>query len=153
MASSSPFPGMPADPFTSFWSDFMAKLGQNAAPPPTPSQEAMNQMRRAFFDAMAQHADQFMRSEAFATAIRQSMDHALGWQQMVNQTLQKTLSAAQMPSRADADHLTMLVRGVEDRLMARLDDVSKRIKQLENGKADGKPARGAAEKKPSRRRG
>jgi hypothetical protein len=49
----------------------------------------------------------------------------------MNQTLQKGLSAAQVPSRADADHLVVLVRGMEDRLLERLAKIEQRLGQLE----------------------
>lgn len=133
-----------SDPFSSFWTEFMSRMwsavpGASAAPPPSPSQEMMNQMRRVFFDAMAAHADQFMRSEAFLNSMKQSMDNALAWQQMMNQYLQKGVSATQMPSQADADHVVLLVRGMEDRVMKKLEELEKRVDRVDGSKA-AKPA-------------
>lgn len=122
------------DPFSAFWQDLMARsiasgmtgMGQN------PSLEAMNQMRRIFFDTFAQHAEKFMRSEAFLQSMKQAMDAGLAWQQTLNQAMQKNLAAAQMPSRADVEHVALLVRGVEDRLSHKLDALQQRIENLED---------------------
>jgi hypothetical protein len=73
-----------------------------------------------------------MRSEAFLAAMKQSTDHALAWQQSMNQVLQKGLSAGQMPSRADADHVVSLIRGMEDRLLEKLDRISERVDRIES---------------------
>lgn len=139
-------PGSPFgfnDPFTVFWTDFVKRVAPAGATPPSPSTEAMNQMRRAFFDALAQYFDQFMRSEAFLGAMKQSMDHAMSWQNMFNQYVQKGLSAAQMPSRVDTDHVAMLVRGLEERVLDKLDELHRRVDVLEHhGKPE--PARKAA---------
>lgn len=124
--------GVGADPFSAFWTDFWARAaasGAGAIPQPPP--DAMAQMRKAFFDALSEHMEGFMRSEAFLNAMKQSMDHALAWQQMMNQTLQKGLSGAQMPSRDSADHVVLLVRGMEERVLGKLEDMVTRIEKLE----------------------
>ncbi|MCG3128308.1 MAG: hypothetical protein CHACPFDD_03190 [Phycisphaerae bacterium] len=125
----SPFPA--ADPFTAFWGEFMTRMTSMGFQPPQPGADAMQQMRRAFFDAMAQYADNFMRSEAFLGAMKQSMDSALAWQQSMNQFLQKGLSTAQMPSRADTDHIVQLMRGLEDRLLGRVAILETRMDSIE----------------------
>lgn len=126
------------DPFTAFWTDFTSKMWSAApgasGPPPAPSPDVMKQMRQAFFDAMARYADEFMRSEAFLGMMKQTMDNALAWQQMMNQMLQRNLSAAQVPSQADADHTVMLVRGMEDRVMKKLEEMEARLRGLEGAK-------------------
>ena len=129
MSENSSIPGF--DPFMKFWGDFMGKMGAAGMPTPQPSQDFMNQMRRAFFDAMATHADQFMRSEAFLSMMKQGMETSLAWQQSINQFLQKGLAAAQMPSKVDSDHLVSLVRGMEERVLERMDELNKRIDRLE----------------------
>jgi len=131
MASDTTF-GMPgADAFAQFWTDFMkrsASVGVAAAPP---APDVMTQMRKAFFDALAEHADRYMRSEAFLQAMKQSMDSTLAWQQQMNEFLHRSLAAAQMPSHTDTDHTVMLLRGMEDRIMARLDEMAERIERIE----------------------
>lgn len=143
-----PFPGK--DPFTAFWQDFtnrMTAAGMQSAAG-NPSIDAMNNIRRIFFDSFARHAEEFMRSEAFLKNMKQAMDAGLAWQQTLNETMQKGLAAAQMPSRADSDHLTMLVRGMEERIMNRLNDLSDRVATLEGD--DAKPARKTAAKTTKR---
>jgi hypothetical protein len=124
------FPG--ADPFTSFWTDMMGKMAAAGAPAPSPAKEWSDQMRKACFDAMAEQADQFMRSEAFLGAMKQSMDNSLAWREQMNQFLTKGWSTAQMSTRADADDMVRLVRGMESRLSAKLEELSSRIEQLES---------------------
>ena len=138
MAENTSNPGF--DPFMKFWTDFMGKMSASGMPSPQPSPDFLNQMRRTFFDAMAEQADQFMRSEAFLAAMKQGMETSLAWQQSLNQFLQKGLAAAQMPSKVDSDHLVSLVRGMEERVLERLDELAKRIDRLE-GASRPKPAK------------
>ncbi|MEP0845550.1 MAG: hypothetical protein HRF50_01870 [Phycisphaerae bacterium] len=123
------FPG--GDPFTAFWSEMWSKLGAGGAAAPQPQPEVFERMRKAFFDAMAQQAEQFLRSETFLKAMKQAMDNALGVQQMMNESLRKGLSAAQAPTRADADHVSQLVRDAEERILDRLDALDRRVERLE----------------------
>ncbi|MCA9242661.1 MAG: hypothetical protein KDA32_01805 [Phycisphaerales bacterium] len=124
--------GIPgADQFTRFWGDFVGRLSANGVAPP--SNDAAEAWRKAFFAAMTDHLDSFMRSEQFLAAMKQSMEGALAWQQTMNQALQKGLSAAQMPSRADTDHMVRLIRGMEDRLVDRLEELCGRVEALEKG--------------------
>lgn len=128
-------PGMPGpEMWTKFWTDYCAKAmpvggAMNASP-----QEFGERMRKGFFEAMTKYFEEYLRSEAFLNSMKQSMDHALAWQQAMNQYMQKSLSAAQMPTREDADHVVLLIRGMEDRVMARLDEMAKRIEKMEKPK-------------------
>ncbi|MBL8880317.1 MAG: hypothetical protein JNG88_14480 [Phycisphaerales bacterium] len=124
------FPGL--DPFMQMWNDFAGRMSAVGMTPPQAGSDAAQQMRRAFFDSLTQYFDQYMRSDAFLNAMRQSMESGLAMQNMINQQLQKGLNAMQMPSRMDTDHVAMLVRGVEDRLLDRIDELHKRIDRLEN---------------------
>ncbi len=134
--------GVPgADQFSRFWGDFVGRLSANGAAPP--SNDAAEAWRKAFFAAMSDHLDSFMRSEQFLASMKQSMESALTWQQTVNQALQKGLSVAQMPSRADTEHMVRLMRGMEDRLVDKLEGLSRRIDALEQGGGAAKPARNA----------
>jgi hypothetical protein len=136
------YANMGRDPFTAFWQDVAGRMMSAGIPaaPANPSLETMNQMRRVFFDALAQHSEQFMRSEAFLKAMKQAMDASLAWQQTLSQTMQKGLGAAQMPSRTDVEHLTGLVHGFEERMNRKLDELSARIAALESaGGREGAP--------------
>lgn len=154
MSSESP-PFGSADPFTKFWTEFWGKLSECGSAPASPSADVMNQMRRVFFDAMARQADEFMRSEAFLAAMKQAMDSSLAWQQSLNQFLSKGLQTAQMPSRVDADHMAVLVRGMEERVLARLEELSQRVGRLERAETGGASSAGksaGAGKKSTERR-
>lgn len=130
--SSSPNPFASADPFVRFWSDAMSKFVPGAAPA-APAPDALEQLRRSFFDALAQSADQFMRSEAFLQAMKQSMDNSLAWQKQVNQFVQQGLSSAQMPGKADNEQIVAILRGLDQKINARLDELSQRVEALEQG--------------------
>ncbi|MFN0136418.1 MAG: hypothetical protein ACKVS9_09930 [Phycisphaerae bacterium] len=112
-----------------FWQDFFGKMGGMQ-----PGPDAMERMRKAFMDSMSKWAEEYMRSEAFLGSMKQSMDASLAWQQKINEQLQKGLAAAQMPSREDTDQVTLLIRGMEDRLMDRLERITQRIEKLEKSK-------------------
>ncbi len=129
------------DPFMRFWTEFAGRCAAAGAPPPSPPADLLSQMRRAFFDALAQQADQFLRGEAFLAVMKQTMESSLAWQQTLNQFLQKGLSASQIPSRADADHVVVLLRGLEERLHERLDDLARRIERVESVSGLTQPAR------------
>lgn len=128
------FAGM--DAFGAFWTDFVKRMATIGVTPPAaaPTPDVLSQIRRVFFDAMAQHAEQFMRSEAFLNAMKQSMEHSLAIQQSMNEFIKKGLAAGQMPTRDDADHITLLVRGVEERVLDRLEKLGNRLDRLENGR-------------------
>lgn len=129
-SNSNPFFGN--DPFTRFWTDFMGKLASTGFTPPQPAPDVLKDIRRTFFDVLAEQADQFMRSEAFLNMMKQGVESGLAVQQTMSQFMQKGLQAAQMPSRADADHFVVLLRGMEDRIVERLDDLARRVDRLES---------------------
>ena len=119
------------DPFSAFWTDFWSKAGvapSAAAAGGTPSfgPELMERWRKAFFEALSRSSEEYLRSDAFLRMMKQSMDQSLTWQQAINQQVQQGLAAAQMVSRADVDHLVSLLRGLEERLMHRLDALENR---------------------------
>jgi hypothetical protein len=103
----------------------------------------LNNMRRMFFDSLARHSEEFMKSEQFLQGMKQAMDAGLAWQQTINQSMQKTLSAAQMPTRGDTDHIALLVRGLEDRLLSKIEELSDRVASLESDES-GETAKPAA---------
>lgn len=119
-----------AEQMTAFWQEFLGKMGGVQ-----PGPDATERMRKAFFDAFARWAEEYMRSDAFLASMKQATDAALAWQQNMNEMLKKGLSAAQMPSRDDADHVTLLVRGMEDRLLDRLEQITRRLDKLEKTSA------------------
>lgn len=130
-----------ADALGAFWTEFARLVA--SAPFQTAGPEAFQQMRRALLDTMAQQADAFLRSEAFLNAMKQTLDSSLAWQQMVNQYLQKGLSAMQMPTGADTGQIAQLVRGLEQRLSRRIDALERRLERAQ-------PARASASRRGAR---
>ncbi len=144
--------GIPgSDAFTAFWNDFWNKFGSAGSPPP-PQSEVFEKSRKAFFDAMAQSCEEFMRSEAFLRGMKQSMDHAMGWQQMMNEYLRKGVAAAQMPTREDADHVAILVRGLEERLIDRIEALEQRLSGVESAPKSKPASKRPETRKPARAR-
>lgn len=120
------------DPFTGFWLDLMTRMAGAARPQPaTPSQdETFRQMRQAFFDAWAQYCDEFMRSPAYLEAMKKSMDGALAFKQQVNEYLTKVLHEHQIPARSDTDSILLVLRSLEERVLARIDELHRRVDDL-----------------------
>lgn len=130
MSSDPRFPMPGADAMTAFWTDFMTRnTGGTPSAPANP--EFVERWRKSFLDALAKSMDDYMRSEAFLQSMKQSMEQALGWQKMMNEHLQKGLSAAQMPSREDSDHVVRLLHGMEERLLRRLEKLEQRLERVE----------------------
>ena len=141
------------DPFSKFWTDMMGRMGVPGAQPSAASNDWLKQMRKPFLDAMARQAEEFMRSEQFLTAMKQSMDNSLAAKQQVNQFLTKTLQDFQMPSSSDMDNIVLALRAMEDRIVGKLDDLVERVERLEQPTAEAKSnkvaARSAAKRKGS----
>lgn len=143
---------LPTDAFARFWSDMAARIAAAGVAPPQPPPDVLEQVRRQFFEAMSTQADQFLRSEVFLNSLKQGMDASLAWQKALNEFLRKGLAGAQLPSRADADHLVVLLRGMEERLLERLDDVTRRVERLEQGARGGTRQAERTWKAPARTR-
>lgn len=132
-------------------------MGQMASAtiPTGASTDTVKQMRKAFSGVMADQAEEFMRSEVFLGAMKQAMDGALAMKQQINELLTKNLKTMQMPSRTDSDNLVLAVRGMEERLMGKLDELSQRVERLEessNGTSKG-AGKDSDAKAPKKRRG
>jgi hypothetical protein len=91
----------------------------------------MKQVRQAFFDAWAEHCDEFMRSEMFLDAMKRSMDSALAFKQQMNEFLTRTLHENQAPARSDTDSIMLVLRSFEERVLQRIDDLGQRVTNLE----------------------
>lgn len=126
------------NPFAAAWQDFFGKMqSAGVAPQQTPPDMA-KQMQDAFFKAMSNYAEDFLRSDAFLTAMKQSMDNALSWQQSMQQYMEKGMEAAQMPTKADSEQIVAMVRGMEQRIGEKLDALSLRVENLEAAQAKAK---------------
>ncbi len=151
MPDSGGLPGF--DPFMKFWTDMSAKMGAAGMAAPTPAPDMMAQMRKTFFGSMSEYAEEYMRSEQFLNGMKQAMDNSLTLKKQVNEFLQSGLQNAQMPSRADTDHIVLLLRGMEDRLLTKMDKLTARIDELEadrngsNSSASSTKAKATAKRK------
>ncbi len=134
------------DPFTQLWTDMMGRMaGAAAVPIPTPGTDFNEQMRKTFFTALSDYSEKYMRSEQFLASMKQMMDNSLALKQQINQFLTGSLQAAQMPSRTDTDHIVLQLRGLEQRVMGKLDALTDRIDALE-ATSNGKPKRAQGSK-------
>lgn len=139
-----------SDPFSKFWLDMMGQMA-NAAMPKTsasPQEEAMKKMRQAFFDAWERHCVEVMGSDAFLDMMKQSMDNALAFRQHMNTFLEKAVSESQIPTRGDTDAIVQVLRSLEERVLDRLEDLSRRVDRLE-ARAGNRSPKGAAPRKRS----
>jgi hypothetical protein len=128
----------PSDPFTKFWTECVSKMGGAGFAPTTPyvSDDAMQQMRRAFFDAWAKHCDEFMRSPAFLDGMKKSMDGALAFREQLNEFMTKALHGAQAPARSDTDSIMLVLRSLEERVLDRLDRLEERVADLDSASTE-----------------
>jgi len=146
--SSNPF-GAAADPFTKFWTDCASKMtGAGMAPSPAQvSDDAMKQMRRAFFDAWAHHCDEFMRSPAFLDGMKKAMDGALAFREQLNEFMTRALHEGQAPARSDTDSIMLVLRSLEERVLDRLDRLEERVASID----DGSPSESASQSASNKR--
>lgn len=132
-----------ADPFAKFWGDVMGRMGAanmaSAFGGGSP-EDAMKNMRRAFFDAWGEHAEEFMQSDAFLDMMRQSMENALAMRQHMNEFMKSALGETPLPSRDDVESVLMAVRGLENRVLKEVERLGSRMDDLEErlGESGGK---------------
>jgi len=124
-----------ADPFTAFWTDFMSKMGMpggtTTAAASVQEPEFLKQMRQTFFQAMARSCDDFMRSDQFLAMMKQSMDNALAFRQQLDRFLTNAVHSGQQPAREDTDHILLVLRSMEERVLGRLEELNERVSALE----------------------
>ena len=110
--------------------------------------DAAREVRDATFATMGQATDKFMRSPQFLAMIKQSLDAAIGWRKQFNEMLTSAHHNAQGVAKQDVDTLTLAVKHLETRVLARveeiaaqLDEVNRRLEAVENKAADNGRAR------------
>ncbi|HKQ46768.1 MAG TPA: hypothetical protein VJZ71_01725 [Phycisphaerae bacterium] len=144
------------DPFSQFWGDFFSRVGMSpasaAAPQtPSPSKEAVQQMQRVFFDALAKYCDDFMRSEQFLKMMKETMDRSLAFKQQVDQFLANLQRGMQSPAKADMDDLGGLLRSIEERVLSRLSALEDKVAAVEETRRTGRSAKASQAQRPSGR--
>lgn len=172
-----PQPQQPVDPVTAFWRDVMARSGMpmpsfpgtaggaggaapNGAgaggPPPgygwAPTPDVMKRMQAAWFDAMAEYADQYMRSPQFLESMKRSMEQAVGLRQQMEEFLKTSMGASLMTAGPGATtEILSAVARIESTMRAEMASLAERLSRLE--KAAGvqeEPKTPAAMKKPAK---
>ena len=123
------------DPFTKFWTDCVARMSGSSftQSPPQLSEDALQQMRRAFFDAWAHHCDEFLRSPVFLDGMKKALDGALAFREQLNEFMTRALHEAQAPARNDTDSIMLVLRSMEERVLDRLDRLEERVDALDHG--------------------
>lgn len=121
------------DPFSAFWSAFATKspFDMMADQSAEVRDEMLGRMRQAFFDAWERHCIEFMGSEQFLEAMKQAMDGALTFRKQMNDFLTRSMRDAQIPTKQDSDSIVEILRGLEEGLTHRLEDISRRVAALE----------------------
>lgn len=146
----------PAEQFTKFWADFMSRTGtptesSNGSGPSPAFSPTAKQMQRIFFDAMAQYADEFMRSEQFLAMMKQSMDQSLKFKQLIDEFLTGAHRSMQSPVQKDIDDIASLLRGIEERIFERLGRLEEKVAAVEEVQRSGRSAGASRAKRPSAR--
>lgn len=122
------------DPFSRFWVDLFSKMTSAGFSPSPPSQdETFRRMRQAFFDSWAKSCDEFLHSPAFLDMMKKSLDSSLAFKQEINEFLTKALHEQQMPARSDTDSIVLVLRSFEDRVLAELERLNRRVEKMETG--------------------
>jgi hypothetical protein len=150
-----------AQMWTRMWMDMATRIAQSntgyepdASPP-----EAARQARSSLFQAMSQHFEQMMRSPQMLEMMKQSMDMMFSSRKQYNDMLSRIRQEMQGTSRRDIDNLMLSVRHMETRVLDRLEEVSfqleeitRRLDNLEGGHNDNGSESGPARRRPSRQR-
>jgi len=120
--------------FSSFWTDWNKQMaGLGLAPPPADARdEMMRTMRQAFFDAWGRYCEEFLGSEVFLDAMKKSMEGTLAFRQELNEFMTRLLHESQVPARSDTDSIMLVLHSLEERVIDRLDELSRRVANLED---------------------
>ena len=140
------------DPITAFWRDVMARSGAAAGgmpgmPSMDPSAaaafmtpEAMKRVQGAFFEAMAQYAEQYMRSPQFLEQMKKSMDQAMQFRQQMDDFLKSNMATAFESATGGANsEILSAIRQSTAQLQMQIAKLDQRVSDLESS-VTGKPA-------------
>lgn len=157
----------PIDPFTAFWRDVWAKAGapapgQQPGFPGIPampqgfpgfiSPEVARRMQAAFFDAMAQYADQYMRSPEFLESMKKSMDQALQLRRQMDDFLKANLASTMAPISTGANaEILDAIRRTESMLKQELSELRSRLDRLESARSGNRASPASPAKKTRKR--
>src|SRR5436190_6674285 len=127
--------------FQKIWMESFTQLMQTAMTgvPTSAPPEVLRQMRSGIFRSLARSWDEFLRSPQYLEGMRQWMDGTISVRKMRNEWMAKVRNELQAPSREDIDAIMLSVRHMEQRLLARMEDLSKRIEALNGQSAPNEP--------------
>lgn len=115
-----PMPGMAGFP------------GTGADPAAFLSPDAMRRMQAAFFDAMAQYAEQSMRSPQFLEAMKRSMDQSMRLRQQMDDFLKSNMASAFDAATGGANAEVLgAIRLLASQMETRLEALATRIGAIE----------------------
>ncbi|MGH7130513.1 MAG: hypothetical protein ACREJO_01000 [Phycisphaerales bacterium] len=161
----------PVDPITAFWRDMWARstagaqgMGAMGGMPGMPGMpgmgqgdaaafmtpEAMRRMQGAFLEAMAQYAEQYMRSPQFLESMKKSMGQAMQFRQQMDDFLKSNMSSAFESATGGANsEILGAIRQSTEQIQAKIAKIEERVADLETA-VTGKPAAGAKKKTTKR---
>lgn len=120
--------------------------------------EAMRRMQAAFFEAMAQHAEQWMKSPQFLESMKRTMDRALDFRRQMDDFLQSNMASAFETATGGANteimgairHSTAQIQTQMEQLGARLDEIESRLDGVKpSSRRDTASSAGAEASSPS----
>lgn len=107
------------------------------------SPDVLRKMQAAFFDAMAQHAEQYMRSPQFLEAMKRSMDQALQFKRQMDDFLKSNMANAFETASGGANtEILSAIRQTSAQLQTHIDSqlsrLEARIANLEQAGGQGR---------------
>jgi len=123
--------------FQKIWTESFTQLMQTAftTTPTSAPPEVLREMRSGILKSLARSWDEFLRSPQFLDVMRQWMDSTITFRKMSNEWMARMRNDLQAPSRDDIDTIMLSVRHMEQRLLNRVEDLSKRIDGLNGNSA------------------
>ncbi len=140
--------------FQKMWMESIMQLTQTVFnnAPDSASPDMLRQMRSGIFQSMARSWDEFLRSPQFLEGMRQWMDGTTGLRKMRNEWMGRVRNELQAPSRDDIDTIMLSVRHMEQRLLARVEELSQRIDSLNGSRVQTTNKRAANRSRASQTR-
>ncbi|MDZ4829402.1 MAG: hypothetical protein SGJ09_04285 [Phycisphaerae bacterium] len=147
------------DPITGFWRDVWARSTAGAGIPGMPGMagipgmpgmpgmgqtgdspfggaaftpDAMRRMQGAFYEAMAQYAEQYMRSPQFLESMKRSMDQAMQLRQQMDGFLKSNMSSAfESASGGSNSEILGAIRQSSAQLQSQIAKIDERLSDVE----------------------
>ena len=110
--------------------------------PQSGSPEDLKKLRGGLLQAMSKSWEEFMRTPQFMEMMSGSMKAALSMRKTVKDGLNKTHAGLQTPSSEDIESLMLAIRHIERRILDRIDDTDRQLKQVQDGLESERKARG-----------